>query len=112
MHSSNAHKAFMADEAGTTIEVEIVYALPHEQFTQTLRVPPGTTVGEAVGKSGLIERYPQFSSDSALLGIFGRPAAPSTVLREFDRIEIYRPLIADPKKSRRLRARRSGKSAR
>ena len=95
-----------------TIEVEIVYALPREQFAQTLKVPMGTTLGEAIGRSDLIKIYPQFSLDSALLGIFGRRAVPSTVLRQFDRIEIYRPLIADPKHSRRLRARRSAKSIR
>src|SRR4051812_24810983 len=112
MPSSNAHKAFMADDHVKTIEIEIVYALPHEQFAQTLRVLAGTTLGEAIARSDLIGRYPQFSTDSALLGIFGRRAVPSTVLREFDRIEIYRPLITDPKQSRRLRARRSGRSTR
>ena len=102
----------MADEHINTIEIEIVYALPHEQFAQKLKVPRGTTLGEAIGKSDLIKHYPRFSLDSALLGILGRRAVPSAVLREFDRIEIYRPLIADPKQSRRRRARQSAKSIR
>jgi putative ubiquitin-RnfH superfamily antitoxin RatB of RatAB toxin-antitoxin module len=102
----------MADDHVRTIEIEIVYALPHEQFAQTLRVPTGTTLGEAIVRSDLMRRYPQFAIDSALLGIFGRRAIPSTVLREYDRIEIYRPLIADPKQSRRVRARRAPRSTR
>ena len=102
----------MAGERVKTIEVEIVYALAHEQFAQTLRVPVGTTLGEAIARSDLSQRYPQFSAEFALLGIFGRRAVLSTILREFDRIEIYRPLIADPKQSRRLRARRAARTAR
>jgi len=100
----------MADESGPTIEVEIVYALPHEQFAQTLRVPAGATLGQAIEQSGIVQRYPEISRDSAAIGIFGRRAQPSSALREFDRIEIYRPLIADPKLSRRARARRAIKS--
>jgi uncharacterized protein len=102
----------MADRHGRTIEVEIVYALPHEQFTQTLRVAVGATIKQAIEQSSLLLRYPEISPDSAMVGIFGRRAAASSVLCEFDRIEIYRPLVADPKQSRRARARRSAKSPR
>ena len=102
----------MADGRRPTIEVEIVYALPHEQFTQTLRVPAGATIAQAIEQSDLVVRYPEISPASAAVGIFGRRADTSAVLHEFDRIEIYRPLIADPKQSRRARARRSAKSPR
>ena len=102
----------MADQRGQTIEVEIVYALPDEQFTQTLRVPAGTTIGQAIRQSDVVLRYPEISPDCALVGVFGRRADASSVLHEFDRIEIYRPLIADPKQSRRARARRTVKSPR
>ena len=102
----------MVDQRGQTIEVEIVYALPHEQFTQTLRVPAGATIAQAIEQSDLVLRYPEISPDSAMVGIFGRRAEASSVLHEFDRIEIYRPLIADPKQSRRARARRWTKSPR
>jgi putative ubiquitin-RnfH superfamily antitoxin RatB of RatAB toxin-antitoxin module len=102
----------MADGCQPTIEVEIVYALPDEQFTQTLRVPAGATVGQAIKQSGLVVRYPEISPACAVVGIFGRRAEASSVLHEFDRIEIYRPLIADPKQSRRARAGRSAKSPR
>jgi len=102
----------MAEECRPTIEVEIVYALPDEQFTQTLRVPAGATIGQAIEQSNLAVRYPEISPASAVVGIFGRRADASSVLQEFDRIEIYRPLIADPKQSRRARARRSAKSPR
>jgi uncharacterized protein len=102
----------MADARGQTIEVEVVYALPHEQITRTLRIPAGATVAQAIEQSGILLRYPEISSDSAAVGIFGRRAQASAVLREFDRVEIYRPLIADPKQSRRARARRALKSPR
>lgn len=102
----------MADGCRPTIEVEIVYALPHEQFAQTLRVPVGATIGQAIEQSDLVVRYPEISPASAVVGIFGWRAEASSVLHEFDRIEIYRPLIADPKQSRRARARRALKSPR
>ena len=102
----------MADGRRPTIEVEIVYALPERQFAQTLRVPAGATIAQAIERSALAAHYPEISPASAMVGIFGRRAEASSVLHEFDRIEIYRPLIADPKQSRRARARRSAKSPR
>ena len=99
----------MADAgAATTIDVEIVYALAHEQQVQALRVPAGTTIAQALELSGVLRRCP--AASGAPVGIFGRRADGSTVLREFDRIEIYRALIADPKQARRTRARRSPNS--
>jgi putative ubiquitin-RnfH superfamily antitoxin RatB of RatAB toxin-antitoxin module len=102
----------MADAPAATIEVELVYALAREQWAQTLRVPPGTTVGEAIERSGILARHPEIATRALKIGIFGRRVAGAAVLSEFDRIEIYRPLMADPKQARRARARRTGNSNR
>lgn len=86
------------------IEIELVYALPHEQILLRQQVSEGTTVGQAIESSGLLEKYPEIDLSTNKLGIFGKLAKADTVLREKDRIEIYRPLIADPKEVRRKRA--------
>ncbi|MDZ4202717.1 MAG: RnfH family protein [Gallionella sp.] len=86
------------------INIEVVYALPHEQVLLRKRVPPGTTVAEAVKTCGILDKYPEIDMASVKLGIFGKLTKADTMLREKDRIEIYRPLIADPKEVRRKRA--------
>lgn len=86
------------------IDIEVVYALPHEQALLRQQVLPGTTVKEAIQASGLLQKYPEIDLATSKLGIFGKLTKPDTVLREKDRIEIYRPLIADPKEVRRKRA--------
>ena len=97
----------MVKARDNTIEIELVYALPHEQITENLRVPAGTVAGQAIERSLLLLRHPEIAGESPAIGIFGRRVAATQVLREFDRIEIYRPLIADPKQARRTRARRT-----
>jgi putative ubiquitin-RnfH superfamily antitoxin RatB of RatAB toxin-antitoxin module len=87
------------------IEIEVIYPLPQEQVVEKLRVPIGTTVGQALERSCIPRRYPDISTDSPAIGIYGQRADLARVLREFDRIEIYRPLLADPKVARRRRAR-------
>ncbi|MEX2962675.1 RnfH family protein [Microbulbifer sp. TYP-18] len=94
-----------------TIAVEVVYALPHEQRLVRLLVAPGTTAQEALLRSGIPEEYPEVDANTARLGIFGqalgtRGLAPADqyVLQPGDRVEVYRPLIADPKEARRRRA--------
>jgi len=86
------------------IEIELVYALPNEQSLLRHKVAAGTTVAQAIASSGLLEKYPEIDLATNKLGIFGKLAKADTVLREKDRIEIYRPLIADPKEVRRKRA--------
>ena len=86
------------------IKIEIVYALPHEQTLLKLEVPLNTTLVEAVKLSGLLEQYPDIELAKNKFGLFGKLSKADTVLREKDRIEIYRPLIADPKEVRRKRA--------
>jgi putative ubiquitin-RnfH superfamily antitoxin RatB of RatAB toxin-antitoxin module len=86
------------------IDIEVVYALPAKQTLLKQQVAAGTTVLEAVRASGILEKHPEIDIATTKLGIFGKLVKPDTVLREKDRIEIYRPLIADPKEVRRKRA--------
>jgi hypothetical protein len=87
------------------IEVEVAYALPRTQSVVTLKVPVGTTVGEAIAQSGIAAQPAGGDWNTVAVGIHGKRASPATVLQEHDRVEIYRPLIADPKQARRRRAR-------
>ena len=84
--------------------IEVIYALPEEQEILTLDVEQGTTVEQAITLSGILEKYPQIDLSDNKVGVFGKVAKLDEVLRDKDRIEIYRPLIADPKESRRKRA--------
>lgn len=86
------------------IDIEVVYALPAKQTLLKQQVAAGTTVLEAVRASGILEKHPEIDIATTKLGIFGKLVKPDTVVREKDRIEIYRPLIADPKEVRRKRA--------
>ena len=84
--------------------IEVIYALPEEQQLITLDVEQGTTVEQAIKLSGVLEKYPEIDLANCKVGIFGKVTKTDEVLRDKDRIEIYRPLIADPKESRRKRA--------
>lgn len=88
------------------ITVEVAYALPHEQSILGLQVPVGTTALEAAKKSGITAQFEDIDLDNAKLGIFGKVIAPTQRLSEGDRVEIYRPLVADPKEVRKARAAR------
>jgi putative ubiquitin-RnfH superfamily antitoxin RatB of RatAB toxin-antitoxin module len=89
------------------LRVEVVYALRDRQVLLTLEVEEATTARQAVERSGLLQRFPEIDLARAGLGIFGRVVSPDTPLRDGDRVEIYRPLIADPKDMRRKKAGRS-----
>ena len=91
----------MADEG--VLAIEVAYARPDEQVVVALSVPDGTTAGEAVERSGLAARFPEIAGDPKL-GVFGKSVAADTPLATGDRVEIYRPLQADPKQARRGRA--------
>ena len=84
--------------------VEVVYARDDRQSLISLEVKEGTTLKEAIELSGILETYKQIDLSKDRLGIFSKFATLDTVLREKDRVEIYRPLIADPKKVRKERA--------
>ncbi len=86
------------------ILVEVAYALPKQQLIVELMVPKGTTAEQAVQLSGIQRKFPDIDLAQNKLGIFGKLIKADTVLRERDRVEIYRALIADPKEVRRQRA--------
>ncbi|SFV81214.1 UPF0125 protein yfjF [hydrothermal vent metagenome] len=84
--------------------VEVAYALEKKQTLLELEVDEGTTLKQAIELSGIIDTYPQIDLSKDKTGVFGKIAKLDTVLREKDRVEIYRPLIADPKQVRKERA--------
>jgi uncharacterized protein len=106
MRSCSAHGRFTGDLAMPEIMVEIVYALSDIQTVITLKVPQGTTIKQALKMVDFSARYPEIKTDIAPVGIFGRRVSSDTVLSEHDRVEVYRPLRADPKQYRRDRARK------
>lgn len=86
------------------IHVEVVYALSSRVWRIELSLPPGSTAAAAVEASRLRERIPALADVELDLGIFSHPCSSTRVLREGDRVEIYRPLLIDPKDARRRRA--------
>jgi putative ubiquitin-RnfH superfamily antitoxin RatB of RatAB toxin-antitoxin module len=86
------------------IKVEVAYARPDEQVIIPVQVAAGSTLQQAVEQSGILERFPEIDSDHLKVGVFGKLKKLSDSLREGDRVEIYRPLIADPKEVRKQRA--------
>lgn len=87
-----------------TILVEVAYARPDVQVIIAVEVPTGATVAEALHLSHVNERFPELDLTQVDVGIFGRVVRRETLLRDRDRVEIYRPLLADPKEVRRRRA--------
>lgn len=96
----------MANETGDQglIEIEVAYAKPEEQVIVAINVPQGTTIEQAVNLSGLLARFPEISRSGLKVGVFGVVCKPEQSARQGDRVEIYRPLIHDPKEARRQRA--------
>ncbi len=95
----------------TMITVEVVYGLPEKQKLIKLEVAQGTTAYQAVEQSGIVQSFPEIDLTNAKMGIFsqvlgtkGLPTPDAYQLQNRDRVEIYRPLIADPKEVRRRRA--------
>ena len=91
------------------IVVEVAYALPEKQYLQRVTLQPGGTVEEAIRASGLLELRTDIDLTKNKVGIYSRPVKLADVLQDGDRVEIYRPLIADPKALRRQRAEKSAK---
>lgn len=91
----------MADEL---VDIEVAYAQPEEQVIVSIKVPQGTTLEQAVNLSGLLARFPEINCSELKLGIFGTACKPEQAVKQGDRVEIYRPLIHDPKEARRQRA--------
>ena len=86
------------------IAVEVVYALPERQYLRQVTLTTGSTVEQAILASGLLEIRKDIDLTRNKVGIYSRPVKLSDPLKEGDRVEIYRPLIADPKELRRQRA--------
>lgn len=86
------------------LRLEVVYALPNKQEIVALKLPAGTTARQAVEASGLLQKYPEIDLAKNKLGVFAKLTKPDAALRDQDRVEIYRPLIADPKEVRKQRA--------
>lgn len=93
----------MPSRAVPTICVEVVYAAAKQADAVSVRLPAGATVRDAVTASGIAERR---AVDLDAVGVFGRRVAADTRLADGDRVEIYRPLLVDPKEQRRQRARK------
>ncbi len=89
------------------IAVEVAYALPEKQYLQRVTLQEGATVEEAIRASGLLELRTDIDLTKNKVGIYSRPAKLSDIVHDGDRVEIYRPLIADPKELRRQRAEKS-----
>jgi putative ubiquitin-RnfH superfamily antitoxin RatB of RatAB toxin-antitoxin module len=86
------------------IVVEVAYADPEQQVIVALKMPEGATVEQAIDASGLLNYFPEIDRGRMKAGIFGSVCKLDQSVRQADRVEIYRPLIHDPKEARRQRA--------
>lgn len=91
----------MADEM---LNIEVCYALPEKQLLIKVKLPQGSTLQQALEASGVLLKHPEIDLKKNKFGVFAKLSKVDTVLRDRDRIEIYRPLIADPKEVRKQRA--------
>lgn len=98
------------DSGAAKIRVEVVYATPEKQSLLRLKVPQGCTAAEAIERSGIREVFPDIVVNPENIGVFSRKIRPDYTLADGDRVEIYRPLIADPKEQRKQRARDTAES--
>lgn len=87
-----------------TLAIEVVFAQMRHADVVRLKLPEGASLKDAVEASGLLQKHPEIDLDNGKFGVFGKLAKLDTALRAGDRVEIYRPLIADPKEVRRRRA--------
>lgn len=86
------------------ILIEVAYAMPEQQVILAMKMPEGATVEQAINASGLLDHFPCCAGADIKAGIFGAVCKLDQALRQGDRVEIYRPLIHDPKEARRQRA--------
>jgi putative ubiquitin-RnfH superfamily antitoxin RatB of RatAB toxin-antitoxin module len=93
-----------------TVGVEVCYATPERVFLCELQVPPGTSLQQAIDACGLLQQLPELDLGDLKVGVHGKVRPLDAVVREGDRIEIYRPLLADPKDARRRRAVKAARS--
>ena len=86
------------------MQVEVAFATSDSEFLKTVEVPAGANAMDALEASGFFQQFPEYAELPEGIGIFGKLVKPDTVLKEGDRVEVYRPLQVDPKESRRRRA--------
>ncbi|HQU16175.1 MAG: RnfH family protein [Chromatiales bacterium 21-64-14] len=86
------------------LRVEVTYARPDRQVLMVLQLPPGATLEQAIRRCGVLTQFPEIDLKVNPVGVFGRRRTLDAVLRDGDRVEIYRPLVVDPKEARRRRA--------
>lgn len=86
------------------LNIEVCYARPAKAELVSLKLPEGATVQQALEASGLLAKYPEIDLKKNKFGIFAKLTKLDAALRDRDRVEIYRPLIADPKEVRKQRA--------
>lgn len=91
------------------VTVEVVYALPEKQYLRQVKLAEGSSVEQAIQASSLLELRHDIDLTQNKIGIYSRPVKLQDEVNDGDRVEIYRPLIADPKELRRQRAERSAK---
>ena len=105
---STKYRYQMTDE--NNIQVEVCFVTLKKQFLRRLDVPRGTTIQQAIQLSGVMGDFPDTDFNQLKVGIYSRLKTPDTILRELDRVEIYRPLKVDPMTARRKRAEKKGQS--
>ena len=93
------------------INIEIAYALPDRYYLKSIKMDEGTTIQTDISQSGILQQFTEIDLRENKVGIYSRPAKLTDQLKDGDRIEIYRPLLADPKEIRRKRAAEQAKAA-
>ena len=91
-------------EGAASLSIEVIYALPAKQELVAVKLPIGATLRQAIEASGLLAKYPEINLTKNKVGVFSKLSKLDATLRDRDRVEIYRPLIADPKEVRKQRA--------
>jgi hypothetical protein len=92
------------------LSIEVCYALPNEQALIAVELPEGATLQQALDASGILQRYPRIDLSTQKVGVFGKLKPLDAVLADHDRVEIYRPLLVDPKLSRQRRVEKTRKA--
>ncbi|MGE0081029.1 MAG: RnfH family protein [Thiohalomonadaceae bacterium] len=94
----------MSEQNASRFQVEVAYARPDQQLIVPVEVESGMTLRHAIERSGLLEKFPEIDLATAKVGVFGKLSKLDKELHPKDRVEIYRPLIADPKEVRKQRS--------
>ncbi len=84
-----------------SLQIEVAFALPDKQFLTVVTLPSGATIADAVAASGVAAQFPHIDMASLTAGVWGHPAERDAMLKDGDRVELYRPLLRDPREARR-----------